>query len=303
MFAALLKAIRITSSRRNLVKAIGTTPDAINAWLNRGVRIPLEYAIEIERVTNGEVTWQEVAPHLAHFGKRWSVAFISNIHVPIQSLHVAVSRIKHPFHSFALTQSLYDLSEDIKCNGLQNPICVDADNCLVFGEKRLHAYEILHKKTIPAWRLSLFDLINGKYRSDELCHIFSLSERIAISLAVENLLGKRQGQRNNHPPRQNFVEVKGRTDDFIANLLCFGNRQSYQHAKKVFQFGSPELINAIDQGHIAISTAAILVPLPYDQQKLILTKSNKEISASVNRLRKQGQIYSFNENLLLEESV
>ena len=115
------------------------------------------------------------------------------------------------------------------------------------------------------------------------------------------MLGNRQGQRNNHPLRQNFVEVSGRTDDFIANLLGFGNRQSYQHAKKVFQFGSPELIHAIDQGHIAISVAAILVQLPYDQQKLILTKSYKEITVFAKSLRKQNQFYSF--NLPIEESV
>jgi len=67
MPTALLKAIKIAGSRRNLAKIIGTTPDAINGWLNRGVSVPLQYAIEIERFYFGEISWTEIAPHLAHF--------------------------------------------------------------------------------------------------------------------------------------------------------------------------------------------------------------------------------------------
>jgi DNA-binding transcriptional regulator YdaS (Cro superfamily) len=70
MSAGLLRAIAIKGLMRNLSKDIVAMPDAMNAWLNRGVNVPLEYAIEIERVTKGEVTWQAVAPHLAHFAKR-----------------------------------------------------------------------------------------------------------------------------------------------------------------------------------------------------------------------------------------
>jgi hypothetical protein len=148
---------------------------------------------------------------------------------------------------------------------------------LVFGEKRLHSYELLNKKTIPAWRLSLFDLINEKYNKDELHQTFVLSERVAISLAIEKVLGNRQGQRTDRLLRQNFSEVIGRTDDFIANLLKFGNRQTYKHANKIFQFGSNELINAVDQGYIAISAATLLIQLPLNQQKHFLPDPVKKL--------------------------
>jgi hypothetical protein len=106
-------------------------------------------------------------------------------------------------------------------------------------------------------------------------------------LAIEKVLGNRQDQRTDRSLRQNFSEVKGRTDDLIAGLLSFGNRQTYKHAKKIFQFGSDELINAVDQRCIAISAATLLIQLPFAKQKEILTGSRQEITAYVNRLRYQ----------------
>jgi hypothetical protein len=201
----------------------------------------LGYAIEIERITKGEVTLQEVAPHLAHFAKRWSG-------FSLHAVNVALSRITHTCHIPELTRALADLADDIKYHGLKHLVCVDSDYSLVFGEKRLHSYELLNKKTIPAWRLSLFDMINGKYNKYELHHTFILSERVAISLAIEKVLGNRQGQRTDRLLRQNFSEVKGRTDDLIADLLSFGNRQTYKQAKKIFQFRSDELIMLLIKG-------------------------------------------------------
>jgi hypothetical protein len=174
---------------------------------------------------------------------------------------------------------------------------------LIFGEKRLHSYELLDKKTIPAWRLSLFDLINEKYNKDELHQTFVLSERVATSLAIESALGNRQGQRIDRLLRQNVVEVIGRTDDFIANLFKFGNRQTYKHAKKIFQFGSDELINAVDQGQVAISAAVLLLQLPFAKQKEILTGSRQEITTYVNRLRYQHQSYHCNDTASIEEII
>jgi hypothetical protein len=120
-------------------------------------------------------------------------------------------------------------------------------------------------------------MINGKYNKYELHHTFILSERVAISLTREKVLGNRQGQRTDRLLRQNFSEVKGRTDDLIAGLLSFGNRQTYKYAKKIFQFGSDELINAVDQGYIAISAATLLIQLPLNQQKHFLPDPVKNL--------------------------
>ncbi len=290
--AALIKAIGIIGSRKKLANIIGTTPDALNGWLNRGVCVPLEYAIEIERITKGNVTWQEAAPHLAHFTKRWSDFFIAHNLLHVKTIRVALSHITHTCHIQTLTEPevLLTLSDNIKKHGLKHPICVDANNDLIFGEKRLHAYEMLGKKTIPTWRLSLSDLIEGKYSKTELHHLFLFSERVAISLAIEKLLGKRQGRRNSQLIRQSFAEVAGRTDSLIADLLNFGNRQTYKQAKKVFQYGSHELVDAVDHERLAVSAASLLTQLPIHHQKHILTYSNKEITAFVRHIRNQKHL-------------
>ena len=58
MCAPLLKAIGRFESRRKFAKRLGISPERLNAWLNRGVNIPKQYAEQIEQLTDGELTWQ-----------------------------------------------------------------------------------------------------------------------------------------------------------------------------------------------------------------------------------------------------
>ena len=201
----------------------------------------------------------------------------------VQTVNIALSRITHACHIQTINDTIFTLSNDIKKNGLKQPICVDDNNDLIFGERRLHAHEILGKKTIPAWRLSLPDLIQGKYVKAELHHFFLVSERVAISLAIEKLLGKQQGQFN---ACENFHTFKGRKESFIADLLHFGNYRTYKQAKNIFQHGSHELIEAVDEERISIFAASLLTQFPVDQQKEILTRSKKEITSFITHLRK-----------------
>ncbi len=282
----LLKAIMIRGSRRILSKELGVSPQVINSWLNRRVNIPLQYALEIERLTEGEITWQSLTPYLKDTATLWKESKhpIANTFT-IRRMHVPVSQIKHTCQLLAPTELLQDLCNDIDRNGLKNPICM-MDDDLVFGEKRLHAFEILGKETIPVWRLFLPDLINGNYNKDELCRRFALSERVAISLSTKKLLKKYKEQPNDSSHQQNFIKITGGTDDFIANSLNFGNRETYNQAKKVFEFGSPELIDAVDQKRVAVSSATLLMKLPFSEQSQILADSNKAVKAAISLLRK-----------------
>ena len=95
---------------------------------------------------------------------------------------------------------------------------------------------------------------------------------VAIGKAVEEELGKieRRGRpKAEHPDqeslieegeiRENFPELSGkRTDEIAAKTAGFGNRKTYQQAKTVTEKATPELVAAMDQGTIAISTAAKL---------------------------------------------
>lgn len=284
MSGALLKAIEIIGSRKKLAKAIGTTTDAINAWLNRGVHVPLEYAFEIERVTGKRIKWVKIAPHLEHFSKRWSSFPAAYPYFYIQSVHVSLSRIIHAPYIQKSSDKIKTLIENIQYHGLQNPICIDTENHLIFGKKRVQAYKILGKKTILSWRLSLSDLLAHQYSAIQLHQIFKLSERIAIGLAIEKHLCKRQRQKNSYIDQKIFFKTPGRTDELIARLLSFGNRQSYLQAKKVYLQGIPALIKVVDARHISVSTAAALACLPEKQQKKIIALSKKDIIRFVKKI-------------------
>ncbi|WP_347251568.1 YdaS family helix-turn-helix protein [Legionella sp.] len=302
MSSALLKAIGIIGSRRRLAKAIGTTPEVINGWLNCGIQVPLQYAFEIQCVTSGEVAWTEISPKHAHYKKRWAGFSILTDSHTIQVRHVALSCIKHQSSTKPLPQTLYALFEDIKQNGLMHPICISTDYELIFGAKRLHVYESLGKKTIPAWGISLVDLMSDMYSRAQLCQIFTLSERILIGLTIEKLLGNRQGRPKNNLIRENFPEIKGRTDELIAEILNVGNRKTYQQAKKICQWGCQELIETLDQQQIAISSAALLAQLPKNQQKQILTYSSKEIASTISQLRSDRQSHSVSNYPTIKEA-
>lgn len=272
---ALKKAIAQFGSMSQLARKLGVRRENISAWLNRNVNVPLEYAFRIDRLTQGEVSWQElVQPHIVRLLKECVYSAESGYY-PIESLYVSLSRIQKNYSSDSNYVNQL-LLEGIKSNGLQNPIGIDEKNNLIFGKKRLCAYEALGKKTIPAWRLSLEDLLNNQYSKDELSKLFSISERVAIGLAVENFLGNRRGHRTDLIVSQNVDEVKGRTDELIADCLNFGNRQTYHQAKKIKQLGCSELVEAVDAKQISISNAAKLAKLtPSEQLDSICLRKKK----------------------------
>lgn len=297
MLVALLKAIKIKGSRRNLAKAIGVTPEVLNAWLNRGINIPLEYAFEIERATEGEVSWRDLVPHLAHFEKRWS-GFVSNQYFFMQTVYVAISRIKHNCEIQALNPTIQSLVDDIESRGLQRPIGIDSNNNLFFGEKRLQAYLILGKKTIPAWRISLSDLLNNKYSKETLCNTFLISERISIGMELEKILGNRRGRNN----PENFSDYKGKeTREIVAKCVGFNNFKTFEQAKRVKLSSIPELIQSMDDYRLSISTAAALIKLPAEHLKQILTWIPKHITTFVTQMRRKNQFNFSNENFSLEK--
>jgi DNA-binding transcriptional regulator YdaS (Cro superfamily) len=59
----LLKAIRMIGSQRKLAKELGITRGAINNWLNRGTAVPIDKAMMIEVLANGNLKAEALAPY------------------------------------------------------------------------------------------------------------------------------------------------------------------------------------------------------------------------------------------------
>ena len=180
------------------------------------------------------------------------------------------------------------LASSIEQLGLLQPIGVTASNELVFGQRRVLAFQRLGRTTIPARVIDVPALVLAEHAENEIRKDFTPLERVAIGEAVEAELGKRQGQRTDLASvdqggllgelRRNLDEVpKGRTDEIAAQKSGFGNKDTYRQAKAVAHHATPELAQAMDQGHVAISTAARLVSAPVEVQRKAAADPKKAV--------------------------
>lgn len=291
------KAIYSLGSVKQLAKKLGIHREHIYAWIKGVSQIPLEYALQIEYLTGGEIPWKDLVPfHIVQRLKHLTLLLPKFDLPPCELVYVAIDRIKSVNkQACAQEQSNIPLYKE-------RPICLDTENKLIFGEKTFCAYKYHAKKTIPAWRLSLVDLANGNYTSELFVKNFFISERVAIGIALEKFLGNRQGYRSDLTDKEkkmviksnNFrLEVSGKESlvnndaqvvpkkritmrQLIADRLGFGSHFTYQNAKQVKFTGSPELIANVDQYKLSVSKAAKLCKLSYAERNNNLSISKEE---------------------------
>jgi DNA-binding transcriptional regulator YdaS (Cro superfamily) len=61
MNEGIIKAIEVTGKQSVIAKALGVTQAAVSLW-RLGSRVPAESAMEIERLTKGAVTREQICP-------------------------------------------------------------------------------------------------------------------------------------------------------------------------------------------------------------------------------------------------
>lgn len=275
--AILDKAIYSLGSVKHMAKKLGIHREHVYAWINGASKIPLEYALQIDYLTGGEINWKDLVPfHIVQRLKHLSLRLLKFDLPPCELVYVAIGRIK----STSLKVSISEFDKTIPLHK-QRPICLDEENTLIFGEKVFYLFKYHAKKTIPAWRLSLADLANGHYSSELFVKNFLISERVSIGIALEKFLGTRQGYRSDLEKINNKtvsplskdmqkssslmnkdaqVTQKKRISlrQLIAHRLGFGSHFTYLNAKKIIRVASTELIEQVDQQKISISKAAKL---------------------------------------------
>ena len=270
--AMLDKAIYSLGSVKHMAKKLGIHREHVYAWIKGVSKIPLEYALQIEYLTGGEIHWKDLVPfHIVQRLKHLTLQLPKFDLPPCELVYVALERITAEKNSLLISQEdkLLPLFK-------QRPICVDENNTLIFGEKTFYLYKLYFKKTIPAWRVSLIELANGHYSSELFTKNFLISERVDIGIALEKFLGSRQGFRTDlaslknslHPSEkrskktrlmnkaaQVTLQKKMTLRQLIAHRLGFGSHFTYQNAKKIKLFANAELIEKVDQRIISISKA------------------------------------------------
>src|SRR4249919_3160917 len=81
------------------------------------------------------------------------------------------------------------LAANIAEIGLLQPIGITPDQRLIFGSRRLAAYRLLERQTIPARVIDMDRIILGTYAENEMRKDFTMSERMAIYKDVRNPRG------------------------------------------------------------------------------------------------------------------
>ena len=186
---------------------------------------------------------------------------------------------------------LAPMMESIRRIGVLQPIGVDKDNVLVFGERRVEACRRLGMKTIPA-RIIDMDALEAEHDENECRLNFSTSERVAIGRAIEERYAGRQGQRTDIQPDElveNFPQVDHgqKTRVIAAKQAGFGNETTYRQAKRVVDQGAPELVAAVDAGAVSISAAATIAEIAPIEQTQIIAKGESEILKAAKEIREK----------------
>lgn len=187
-------------------------------------------------------------------------AYIATL--PLQAIKVGARFRQDQGDLAALAASIQEL-------GLLQPIAVDREQRLIFGHRRLLAHQLLGRDTIQARIIEVPSLLQAEHDENELGKGFTPSERVAIAAAITAQIGNRQGQRTDLKIDQDTVgtalvatvpEVPPgkRTREIAAAQAGFASTTQYRQARKVVAKAEPELRAAMDQGTIAISTAAKL---------------------------------------------
>ncbi len=164
------------------------------------------------------------------------------------------------------------LAVSIATEGLLQPIGITDENVLVFGERRLLAVrDVLKRATIPARVVKVSSIVAGEYAENEIRKDFTSTERVAIGKTLEAEIGDRRGRRTNRELPQNFAEVEPgvETREVAAKQAGFGNRTTYEQAKKVVEQAVEEIVAQMDSGQLAISSAALIADEPPERQRQI----------------------------------
>ena len=190
--------------------------------------------------------------------------------VPISSIKVA-NRIRKEFGD------IDSLAEDIRENGLINPVTLTPDGKLLAGERRLRAVKTLGWNTVDArvvensddMRRLRIEISENEHRKE-----FTFSEKMAYAEllhkqydaeAKANSLANLKNGDSSSVSR----DTVGRTNERIASEVGIGSAVTLSRAEYVSDHATPEMIAALDAEQLSINAA-------YKQLKELARKAEEE---------------------------
>lgn len=178
---------------------------------------------------------------------------------------------------FPLIQSdnFDEFKQDIACNGLREPIWL-YDGKILDGRNRYRACietgtEIKTREYVGDDPLGFVVSLNLKRR-----HL-DTAQRAMVASRLANM---KQGARTD------LTEISVMSQPEAAAMLNVST-DSVQFAKKVLDQGSEELIQKVDAGEIAVSTAAKIAELPKEEQVEVVARGKDEIKKAYKEIKAQ----------------
>lgn len=184
---------------------------------------------------------------------------------------------------------LQSLVASIEELGLLQPIGINPDYQLIWGERRLRAFQLLGRSMIPARIVPIVEIVLGEYAENEIRKNFTISESAEIykaQKAAKSKSGNNQFNKSKEDCNDHY-KADERTDNQAAKAAGFNSQFTAIAAEKVIDNGEPELVKAMDDGRVAITSAADISDLPPEQQIEILADKNPKAFEQAAKKRRQ----------------
>ena len=184
------------------------------------------------------------------------------------------------------------LAEDIRTNGLIQPIVVSKGNVLLCGERRLRACESLGMTEVEAVVKDASDAHQAlvmEISENENRKPFTVTERLAyaaklLPLAKEEAHERQSGGREER-------ESKGKVRDIVAKDVGFGSGKTFERAKAVSESGESDLIEKMDSGDMSIRAAYDELQKRFRAQQELIDEQNATIKSYEEAEDEQSDAY------------
>lgn len=272
---ALLRACRLAGGRTKLAREIGASVSQIGNWINRGDIIPYHYALLIVKATNNLISLNDLCPEMRHVNQLVTRQTVTT-QVPLRYIRDDAGKLQ--------TYVKCKFPEKQDQTLLTQPVLVDSDHRLLAFADRLYAHQQAKSVTVPAIVIDVAYHLQTQVPIDSVIRLCSVSERVRVGEIIRQQMLNRRGRPVKNPKaRKNISNFKGRSLDIIVQLVGFGNRITYSHAKLVVTQGCSALIQAMDNKQLSISLAAKLAKLSPEQQQILLRQDKKAIRQQINK--------------------
>lgn len=195
---------------------------------------------------------------------------------------------------------MMELINDIKANGLINPVTVNTDHVLLAGYRRLSACKALGWTEIPVHMVSTENEeqeLRVEISENEVRKEFTMTERLDYARRLQRIESIKADQRQKDGKDLSQNSDKGRTDEIVSKQTGIGSRDTLRKAQVIAENKDkfdPEEFKDWDDGKL--STNKLYTQLK--QQKSALAEENKRLKDEVDAEKHKSPIIKTVEKLV-----